>query len=220
MVYYKLSLIDSNGKQTEIKDFLPGTERYDLKAICDFTMKYENEERLREHLLSRGLIKEKDSDKEIVITYYYQRAKELKVPYKEDERFFVMAKLIDTIAKEVSKNPAFMEYFHTRENMPSIFFELRFNTGQFDTYNKVARFIDIMCYNEGKFRFKAFYDIAIVVADVYRRRKAASAPKPEPVRSSSTLSYEQEFQLQELLARQNKRAGNEDDEAENQLSLF
>lgn len=194
------------------------SENNNLKALCTFTMAFEDSGKLKEFLITKGLLLEKYYYYDLVIAYRMKGMRTLLVPYKGEEQFFDKNYLFNVVGKAAANDNflmAFLDYFGAREYQPDELLQLReiqtnpYSLGILDS--RMRTFLDSYIYYNGKINYKRLHEVAMFAARYLKKEKERKQSETFSSRSQWVLTEAEWFKLEEW---QDKK------ELDGQMKLF
>jgi len=213
--YVKLAIKDINEKLDKDNN---------LKAICVFTMGFNNQKELKTFLVSNGLIPKNYINCDLKIIYKRNNFRSLNIPYLKDAQYFDIGTLATIITKKVS-NPnfskTFIDYFKNNKYLPEQYYILKSalinNSEEYILFDKVMAFLNSYCYSENGFSYRSLYDIAMLISNFDNLKNddmSMDKNKTTQVQNKANLTEEQLFKLEEWLDNDDKA------EIDGQINMF
>ena len=184
-----------------------------LQALCTFTTAFENEAQLKTFLQAKGLLELKDVGNGLIITYYREYNRYIKIPYAKNSKFLNF-KNLEEIIYRIAKKPGFLQVIISHySNYQNLFSEMYSFRGylsnpyaDYKFYDVVRRFVDKVCFREVNGKKKINY-----------KAEKIKVEKKADLKSSFRERINEDdpeyFHLEELESRKNE-------ELDGQMRLF
>ena len=201
-----------------------------LQALCTFTTAFENEAQLKTFLQAKGLLELKDVGNGLIITYYREYNRYIKIPYAKNSKFLNF-KNLEEIIYRIAKKPGFLQVIISHySNYQNLFSEMYSFRGylsnpyaDYKFYDVVRRFVDKVCFREvngkKKINYKGLYDLGMLISNLeeYEKAEKIKVEKKADLKSSFRERINEDdpeyFHLEELESRKNE-------ELDGQMRLF
>lgn len=201
-----------------------------LQALCTFTTTFENEAQLKAFLEAKGLLDLKDIGNNLIITYYREYNRYIKVPYAKNSKFLNF-KNLEEIIYRMAKKPGFLQVIISHySNYQNLFSEMYSFRGylsnpyaDYKFYDVVRRFVNKVCFRDRngkkKINYKGLYDLGMLISTLeeYEKAEKIKAEQKASLNSSFQENMNEDdpayFHFKELESRRNE-------ELDGQMRLF
>lgn len=145
-----------------------------LNYLCKFTMTFNDAKSLNDFLINKGIINKRSK---LVISYEINKKSGLytnilEIPYKIHEAYFNYSNLANIIKYNIKNKDNFLnvllDFYKNKRYLNEAYFEIykikMYSLSEAQIFEIVRKFIREITYPKGKYSFKAFYGLAMLVA--------------------------------------------------------
>jgi len=179
---YRLAIKEVNGKYKELLigkiDAALDTNN-NLQKLCQFTMNFENQRQLKEELMAQKILPVKYLYDNLYILYHYNGKEiELRIPYHNDQIYYDINFLTNTLYQKFSLSNnffnVFIKYFSTHKFLDEYALLINAYNSFYNLKSAIYSFINAYIHPKNKLSFFNFHNMAMflsIVDEIDKRTK-------------------------------------------------